>query len=239
MALLLRMAGIARIGAICDDYPGSLLDVRHHVSGTIHEVERALSLVRAMGYELDAGDNVALLLEGVPAAAPAIARGGDYVVVHPGATVEARRWSAEKNAALVRELNARGHCVVVTGSAQEAALTAEVAGHYAIDLGGQTDFAEFAAIVRDARAVVCGNTVASHVAAAMRTPVVCIFPPTIPAVRFAPWQVPHVLLGDQAAPCAGCRSRVCPVEGQPCLAALTPQSVANALDRLTGGVLAA
>src|SRR5439155_606142 len=44
LALLLRMAGVATISAISDDYPGSLLDVRHRVPTGIPEAERALSL---------------------------------------------------------------------------------------------------------------------------------------------------------------------------------------------------
>jgi DNA-binding GntR family transcriptional regulator len=48
-ALLLRLAGVRRIAAISEDYPGSLLDVRHRVADDIHEVERALSLVATLG----------------------------------------------------------------------------------------------------------------------------------------------------------------------------------------------
>src|SRR5215217_6975262 len=51
-ALLLRLAGVPWIGAVSDDYPGSLLDLRHHPPDGLHEVERALSLVRAAGHEL-------------------------------------------------------------------------------------------------------------------------------------------------------------------------------------------
>ena len=43
LALLLRLAGVPRITAISDDYPGSLLDVRHRVpAGDVPEPERAL-----------------------------------------------------------------------------------------------------------------------------------------------------------------------------------------------------
>src|SRR3954469_22222992 len=57
LALLLRMAGVARIGAISVDYPGSLLDVRHAVDDDVHEAQRALSLAHAMGFELRADDD--------------------------------------------------------------------------------------------------------------------------------------------------------------------------------------
>jgi ADP-heptose:LPS heptosyltransferase len=227
LALLLRMAGVPRIGAISVDYPGSLLDVRHRVDEDIHEVERALSLVRAMGYEVPAGDDLRLRLKELPAQTGLpFAR---YVVVHPGATVPARAWFPERNAALVERLSASGFNVVVTGGAGEAKLTSYVAGGKALDLGGKTSFEQFAAILRDAVAVICGNTAAAHVAAAVGTPVVSVFPPTIPAARFRPWMVPHVLLGDQDVRCRGCRARECPVPDQPCLDVVHVEDAMQAL----------
>jgi ADP-heptose:LPS heptosyltransferase len=96
-------------------------------------------------------------------------------------------------------------------------------------LGGKTSFEQFAAILRDAVAVICGNTAAAHVAAAVGTPVVSVFPPTIPAARFRPWMVPHVLLGDQDVRCRGCRARECPVPDQPCLDVVHVEDAMQAL----------
>ena len=66
LALLLRLAGVPRLGAISVDYPGSLLDVRHHVADDVHEVERSLSLLAAMGFALPPGDDGALRVTGLP-----------------------------------------------------------------------------------------------------------------------------------------------------------------------------
>lgn len=237
LALLLRMAGVPRIGAVSVDYPGSLLDVRHRVDEDVHEVERALSLVRAMGYEAPVGDDLRLRMKDLPSQTGLpFAR---YVVVHPGSTVAARAWFPERNAQLVQRLCREAFNVVVTGGASEAALTAYVAAGTALDLGGKTSFEQFAAVVRGAAAVICGNTAAAHVAAAVGAPVVSIFPPTIPAARFRPWMVPHVLLGDQEIHCRGCRARACPVPGQPCLDVVHVEDVMQALYRLapaTAGV---
>lgn len=231
LALLLRMAGVKRIGAISVDYPGSLLDVRHQVDDDIHEVERALSLVHAMGYRLGKDDDGRLRMRELPRIHPPFS---SYVVVHPGSTVPARAWFPERNAQLVTRLCEKGYNVVVTGSAAEAELTAYVAGGAprALDLGGKTSFAEFAAIVRAASAVICGNTAAAHVASATDTPVVEIFPPTVPAVRFHPWMVAYELLGDQDIACKGCRARRCPLETQRCLDAVQPDDVLEALERI-------
>lgn len=231
-ALLLRMAGVQRIGAISVDYPGSLLDVRHSVDDDVHEVVRALSLVRQMGYELAPFDDARLRMQGLPN--ERIAPFESYVLVHPGASVPARAWSPERNKALVERLCSEGYNVVVTGTPQESALAAFVTGDNvrAVDVAGRTSFAEFAALVRDAQAVVCGNTAATHVASAVGTPVVELFAPTIPAERFHPWLVPYVLLGDQQAPCRNCRSRVCPLEDQPCLAVVSVDDAVDALRSL-------
>lgn len=231
LALLLRMAGVKRIGAISVDYPGALLDVRHNVDDDIHEVQRALSLAQAMGYRLPQNDDGRLRMRDLPALRVPFS---SYIVVHPGATVPARAWFPERNAELVARLCDRGYNVVVTGSESERELTAYVAGNAerAIDLAGKTTFAEFAAIIGGASAVVCGNTAAAHVASATGTPVVEIFPPTVPAVRFHPWMVPYELLGDQEIVCKGCRSRCCPFEMQPCLRSVSVEHVLAALERL-------
>src|SRR5262245_20144075 len=80
MALLLRLAGIPWIGAISQDYAGSLLDLCHHVDDEVHEVQRALSLARAAGFALPWGDEGELRVDVKPGPSPA----QPYVVVHPG-----------------------------------------------------------------------------------------------------------------------------------------------------------
>jgi heptosyltransferase-3 len=101
-----------------------------------------------------------------------------------------------------------------------------------LDLGGRLDLAGLAAVLAGASAVVVGNTGPMHLAAAVATPVVCLFAPVVPAVRWRPWRVPSVLLGDQTAACAGSRARVCPVPGHPCLNGLAVSQVAAAVERL-------
>jgi ADP-heptose:LPS heptosyltransferase len=158
--------------------------------------------------------------------------GRPYVVVHPGAAVPARRWPAEHHRHTVRLLAQAGIPTVVTGGAAERELTSAVAGDEALDLGGRTDLAQLTGVLAGAAALVVGNTGAAHLAAAVGTPVVSLFAPVVPAVRWRPYRVPHVLLGDQDAPCRGSRARICPVPGHPCLARVTPEHVAAAVRRL-------
>lgn len=237
LALLLRLAGVVRITAISDDYPGSLLDVRHADPGNIPEAVRALSVAAAAGFPRPVGDDgrLAVLrplpdpsqLTGGPDAGP-------YVILHPGTSVPARSWPLARwteTAALLRE---RGRRVVVTGSREQRELTAQVASGSGLDLGGRTTFAELAGVLDGAAAVAVANTGPAHLAAAVGTPVVSLFAPTVPAARWVPYGVPVIVLGDQGAPCRDTRANLCPVPGHPCLSGVTAAEVADAVDRLAG-----
>ena len=229
LALLLRMAGVPFVGAISEDYPGSLLDVRHHVDDDLHEVWRGLSLAQAMGFALaeDDDDRLRVLRPG------GYPPGTGHVVVHPGASVPARAWAPERHAALVRALAREGRRVIVTGGPHERALTRHVAGTRALDLGGRTSLGELADVLAGAACLVTGNTGPAHLAAAVRTPVVSLFAPTVPVQRWHPWGVPHELLYVPVR-CAGCRARTCPVPGHPCLDDLGVDEVLRAVAHLCG-----
>ncbi|MFE6281659.1 glycosyltransferase family 9 protein [Streptomyces sp. NPDC057877] len=236
-ALLLRLAGVAHIAADSEDYPGSLLDVRHHRAPHAHEVEAALELAEAAGFP-PVDDGLPRVLP--PPDTTALTGPEPYVVLHPGASVPARAWSAERCAEAVGELAAAGHRVVVTGGTGERELTARVAGGAGagrsgppvLDLGGRTDAPALAGVLARAAAVVTGNTGPAHLAAAVGTPVVSLFAPVVPAERWRPYGVPYVLLGDQDAPCAGSRARVCPVPGHPCLETVTAYDVLAAVEKV-------
>ncbi len=232
MALLLRIAGVPRISAISVDYPGSLLDVRHQVDDDIPEAERALSLARAAGFELPKSDDGRLAVLRPLPVVQGMVPPSEYVVVHPGCRAPARTWPVERWAEAVQALTAAGHAVVVTGSEDERELTAEVAGADAIDLGGRTDLAQLAAILRGASVVVAPNIGPAHLAAAVGTPVVSLFAPVVPAVRWAPYGVPTVLLGDQHAACAESGARQCPIPGHPCLNTVTALDLVEAVEKL-------
>jgi ADP-heptose:LPS heptosyltransferase len=237
LALIGRMASIPWIGAISDDYPGTLLDLRHHVEPGIPEPERALSLTHAAGYRLPKGDDGALATIGLPELPRTVAQliGRErYIVFHPGAAVPARQPSPERSKAMVAALTAAGYRVVVTGAASEGALTAEVAADRAVDLGGHTYLAQLAAVFAGADVVVAPNTGPAHLAAAVHAPVVSLFAPVVPASQWSPYGTSVVLLGDPDAACKLTRARRCPVAGHPCLDGITDTELIAAVDRLGG-----
>lgn len=126
---------------------------------------------------------------------------GEYVCIHPGASVHTRRWSLEKFAAVADALAARGFQVVLTGTAAEAELTQavrEVMQFSSIDLAGRTTLGAIAALLSNARLLVCNDTGISHLAAALRVRSVVIFSTSDPN-RWAPLDRDlHRVLSDQA-----------------------------------------
>jgi ADP-heptose:LPS heptosyltransferase len=233
-ALLLRLAGVPWAGAISEDYPGALLDLRlTGVPDDIPEHERALRLARAAGAELSPGDDGLPAVRRHLAALPAGVE-PPYVVLHPGTSVPARAWSPQRYRSLVDRLVELGHRVVVTGGPGEEELTAFVADGIALDLGGRLTVPQLAEVLALADAVVVGNTGPAHLAAAVRTPVVSLYAPTVPAVRWRPYGDRVVLLGDQHAACRDTRATVCPIPGHPCLDSVTPGEVVAAVTALCG-----
>ncbi|WP_381562442.1 glycosyltransferase family 9 protein [Streptomyces eurythermus] len=230
-ALLLRLAGIGRIGADSTDHPGRLLDVRHRRLPGRHEAEAALDTAAAMGFTPPPNDDGRLRVLPPPDTG-GLTGYGPYVVLHPGATAPARAWSPHRCAEAVTLLADAGHRVVVTGGPGERDLTRRVSGDVAVDLGGRTSPRALAGVLRLADVVISANTGPAHLAAAVGTPVVSLFAPVVPAGRWAPYGVPVILLGDQSAPCADTRALTCPVPGHPCLDEVTGQDVVRAVHKL-------
>jgi len=233
-ALVLRLAGVPWVGAASDDYPGSLLDLRHRPPEGLHEVERALSLAAAAGFPLPEGDDRRLAVRAQPC--PPLPWAENFVVLHPGASVPARAWPERRWQELGRLLADRGRRVVVTGGPAERALTGAVAAAYGpgdvVDLGGRTSLGELAGVLAAASAVVAANTGPAHLAAAVGTPVVSLFAPTVSFEGWRPWGVPVIALGRGDSECRGTRVAECPFPGHPCLSSVTATEAARAVDAL-------
>ena len=183
-----RTAGFYRPGGYCPD-PESFVPYPDREP----EVRRLLRPLDRLGVE-PAGEQLEFPLdERDRAAFDRLARRSGltplgYGCLHPGARDDARRWPADRFAAVADALADRGIPVVLTGSADERAVTASVARAMrapAIDLAGRTDLGAFAALVAAARVLVTNDTAASHVAAAVGTPSAVVFLASDPA-RWAP-----------------------------------------------------
>lgn len=113
---------------------------------------------------------------------------GEYVCVHPGASTPVRCWQPEGFAAVADAIAQLGLRVVLTGSKREVELCKTVASMMkapSINLAGRTNLGAMAALVNDARLLICNDTGVSHLAAALRVKSVVIFTQSDPN-RWAP-----------------------------------------------------
>jgi lipopolysaccharide heptosyltransferase II len=239
-AYLCYLADIPLRLAASIDGPGSLLTTRHkHPDRMMHEVERGLDLVGAIGLETDERD---LVLRVLPDDRELIARflrawgikrDGPLVVLHPGCSMPARTYPWDRYAAVADLLVDRlGATIMLTGSTAERALVDRVydriqsrTRQVTHALAGALSFPAFCALLEAADLVITNNTGPMHVAAAVKTPVVALFALTNPPGQWGPWRVPHRQLFHDV-PCRICYSRVCP-SGHECLRLVTPEMVAD------------
>lgn len=251
-AYLCYLADIPLRLAASIDGPGSLLTTRHkHPERLLHEVERGLDLIGAVGLGTDERD----LVLAVPAAARAalaarlaalgLAERRPLFVVHPGCSMPARTYPWQQYAEVATLLVERlGGTVVLTGAEEERELVGRVWGAVAPHarpavhaLAGVLPFPELCALIERGDVAITNNTGPMHVAAAVRTPVVALFALTNPPEQWGPWRAPHRQL-FQEVPCRLCYSRVCP-RGHECLRLVGPEQVLAATAELLGAGRAA
>ena len=115
-------------------------------------------------------------------------------VLHCGAKNAARRWPAERFAAVAIVLRAAGHEVVVTGGPDEQLLAQRIAGAAGVRNAGELSLVQLLSLVAGARLVVCGDTGVAHVASAYGTPSVVLCGPVSPAVWGPPPDPRHQVL---------------------------------------------
>jgi ADP-heptose:LPS heptosyltransferase len=156
------------------------------------------------------------------------------IVLHPGAQLPSRRWPAARFAEVADTLSSHGWQIAITGTSNEAAITAAVLGAMAapaLHLTGSTTLGGLAALVARARLVVCNDTGISHVAAAMQTPSTIIASGS-DTRRWAPLdRTRHRVLADYPS-CRPCSFRDCPFGHTCALNVSVAHVVEAALDQL-------
>ncbi len=244
-AYLCYLADIPLRLAASIDGPGSLLTTRHkHPDCLMHEVERGLDLVRAIGADTD---ERSLVLTVPPSARARVSSllyecGIDskrpLIVVHPGCSTPARTYPCEQFAEVVRLVVRRLDAnVVLTGAHEERQLVDYVYEHAGVDaqhrihrLAGTLSFPDLCAVIETADVTITNNTGPMHISAAVHTPVIALFALTNPPEQWGPWQVPHRQLYHDV-PCRLCYARICPHDHE-CLRLVTPSDVVKAAREL-------
>jgi ADP-heptose:LPS heptosyltransferase len=215
-------AGFYRPGRVCPD-PERFVqwrDAEHEVLRYLRLVERlgAVSQGTALEFPLAEADRREWSALGLER--------DSYVVVHPGSQLASRRWPPERFAAVADALAAGGLRIVLTGTAAEAGLVAEVRKNLrapALGLAGRTTLGGLAALVARARLVLANDTGISHIAAALKAPSIIVASGS-DVRRWAPLdrQLHRVIHYD--IDCRPCAHPTCPI-GHPCALGVSAEQV--------------
>lgn len=208
----------------------------------LHQVERNLRLVQAVGFEpRGRALCVAVPWEARMGAPGLVARAGldpgePLILLHPGASARARRYPARRAGEAARLLGELGWQVLVTGVEREREGVEHVlaGAPRARALVGATSLAEYAALVERAALVICGNTLPLHLADALGTPVLALYSGTDLEEQWRPRVTPSRLM-RHPTPCHPCYRFDCPYD----LACLdfSGEEVAHAALELLGAPL--
>jgi lipopolysaccharide heptosyltransferase II len=244
-AMLCYLAGIPLRLAHCRENPYQMLTNwvpdPEPEQGVRHEVRRQLDLVRSIGCSTDNEklsfsvheDDRTWMQRRLHAHGIGLQR--RWVLMHPGASAQSRRYPAAHWSRVMAQLAAENIDIVLTGDSSEADLIAAImqdAGPTASrvhSLAGQLDLGQLGAAISLASVVVSNNTGPAHMAAALGTPLVDLYALTNP--QHTPWQVANrVLFHD--VPCRFCYKSVCPQGHNDCLTKVEPAEVVAAVHSL-------
>jgi heptosyltransferase II len=211
--------------------------VRRPARGDLHLSREYLALAAALDAPEVALPRLCVDAGRAREAAALLVRAGlaerPFAILGPGAAYgPAKRWSAERFAALGRRLAARGMSVLVCGAASERDVcdgVASASGPQARSLAGVTSLPVQGALCARAALIVSNDSGLAHLAAAAGSPTVVVFGSTSSA-----WTAPigpRVCVVQRAPVCSPCFARDCAI-GYACLDAVEVDMVTSAAGEL-------
>ncbi|MBL1178646.1 MAG: glycosyltransferase family 9 protein [Pantanalinema sp. GBBB05] len=209
-----------RLGESKEQDVGTLTHAVPPAPDEIHQVERNLRLIEAVGFQV----NDRRLTLPIPPLPPTVAP--PYILLSPWASCQARTYDLERFAIAARQLSDKtGWSVVVTGVNKDRASAPpllEILGNRAIDLIGTTTLSELVALVAHAQLVLTNNTSTMHIADATATPNVVLYSGTDRESQWQPRHSPSRLL-RRPTDCSPCYAFTCPYDRQ-CLD-ISPETI--------------
>jgi heptosyltransferase-2 len=198
----------------------------HRKDAKRHELEYNLNLLKKLGCPTGGKPEFSML---IPPQVDAkveslltsltVDRKKEIIVIHPGTGGSAKEWPAENFGHLAARLQVERDCqIIITGSTGEERKAEEVlrgTKGKAIPLVGRLSLKELTAVIKRASLFISNSTGPLHIAAAIGTPVLCMFPQitTMNAVRWGPYTSrKRVLVPDRPLDCIECSKE----KGLPC-----------------------
>jgi len=158
------------------------------------------------------------------------------ILLAPGSVWATKRWTLESYIELAKKLIQQGHKVALMGGPDEVSICAELKKVVpeVRDFSGKTNLSQALLLLNRARLLVCNDSGAAHMAAAVSLPVVSIFGPTTLAQGFRPWtdQLAVIQKDLSCRPCGRHGGHRCPLGTHECMKSIKSEEVLKAVQKL-------
>lgn len=183
----------------------------------MHQVERNLHLAAALGADKEVV-NYGLKMTPVIKSrvnrlfeAEKIDANKKIIIINPFTTWESKDWYLDRYFKTANELIKAGYYIIFTGSRADKEAISEfeaAAADSFSNLAGNTDLEELTEIYNRAELYIGGDTGPTHLAAAVKLPVVALMGPTDPDTH-GPYGQGHTVIQDNSLECIRCWDRHC------------------------------
>jgi heptosyltransferase-3 len=161
-----------------------------------------------------------------------------YIVIHPASRWRFKCLSTSQMGKIVKELHARGHEIVFSAGPDpiECAMVDEIIALNPLipvhNLAGKLSIKELCALIANAQALLCVDSLPLHIASTTKTPVVALFGPTS-ELNWGPWRHPQARVITANLPCRPCYKDGCGgSKMSDCLFSLSPSAIVEAMDAI-------
>lgn len=155
-----------------------------------------------------------------------------YIVIHPGSGNPAKEWPVENWIEVIHALAQSELGIVITGHGEREKNQADLLKrNRCINLVGLLNFEQFTAVIANANAVLCVDSVAGHIAGAYDKNTVIIGNGLSNIERWHPLSKKSHLLVKKMA-CSPCHRHPC--AQRTCITSITPKMLADQLPEIFG-----
>lgn len=158
-----------------------------------------------------------------------------FVAVVIGSSWQSKDWFLEHYVQLITNIiKSDKYSVVLLGDSSKQGLSKsimdQITSNKLVNMVNKTSLLELVAILKNASAAAGPDSGPGHIAAAVGTPYVSLFGPTLPT-RVAPYGCEHLVV-QSSAECAPCNKKRCADHEEHCMRLITAKDVLKKLDEV-------
>jgi heptosyltransferase-2 len=163
---------------------------------------------------------------------------GNLIAIAPGSVWATKRWPLDHYKSLIAGLIEGGCTFVLIGGREDAELCERLVQNFpwdrVVNVCGRLTPLQSAEMLRRCRVLVTNDSAPMHLGAAVGTPCVAIFGPTVPDFGFAPFGLQHIVIARKSLWCRPCTPHGgarCPIGTHECMTGISVDDVSQAVFR--------